>query len=140
VIGGGFVIHREVLEQIGLFDERFFLYFEDAELTLRARARGIPVQFWDMPIVTHGVSQSTRTLGNPLLLRYHMRNALLFNWQNAPLPVKLLLPVWSIWTMIKQAVKIALMPSRRAPSSAIADGIIDFYAHRFGKIETHGRY
>jgi N-acetylglucosaminyl-diphospho-decaprenol L-rhamnosyltransferase len=34
------MIRREVLEQVGLLDEGFFLYFEDVELSFRAREAG----------------------------------------------------------------------------------------------------
>jgi hypothetical protein len=38
--GGGVLVQRQVLEEVGLFDERFFLYYEDLDLCVRARERG----------------------------------------------------------------------------------------------------
>jgi GT2 family glycosyltransferase len=43
VSGAAFVARRDVLEQIGGFDERFFMYMEDIELSLRARLAGYDV-------------------------------------------------------------------------------------------------
>jgi GT2 family glycosyltransferase len=43
VSGAAFIARRDVLEQIGGFDERFFMYMEDTELSLRARLAG-----WDV--------------------------------------------------------------------------------------------
>jgi GT2 family glycosyltransferase len=43
VSGASFIARRDALEQIGVFDERFFMYMEDAELSLRARLAG-----WDV--------------------------------------------------------------------------------------------
>jgi len=43
VSGAAFIARRHVLEEIGGFDERFFMYMEDVELSLRARIAG-----WDI--------------------------------------------------------------------------------------------
>jgi len=40
VAGASMMIRREVFEDIGLFDETFFLYFEETDFCLRARAHG----------------------------------------------------------------------------------------------------
>jgi hypothetical protein len=136
VIGAAMLVHRAVFERAGLLDERFFLYFEDAEFTLRARRNGFPCVFVDRPPVRHAVSASTRNLGSPLLLRYHMRNALLFNRLHGPLWVRISLHFWAFFVIVKQSVKSILMPRRRAPARAIAAGIVDYYASRFGNITS----
>ncbi|MCG8585634.1 MAG: glycosyltransferase family 2 protein, partial [Pirellulales bacterium] len=48
VSGASFMIRREALEAIGLFDEKFFLYFEETDFCRRAKAAG-----WE----THHVAQ-----------------------------------------------------------------------------------
>jgi N-acetylglucosaminyl-diphospho-decaprenol L-rhamnosyltransferase len=40
VAGASLMMRHDMLEQIGLFDERFFLYFEETDLCLRARRAG----------------------------------------------------------------------------------------------------
>lgn len=40
ITGCVMVVHADVFKKIGLFDERFFLYYEDADLSLRARNVG----------------------------------------------------------------------------------------------------
>jgi GT2 family glycosyltransferase len=136
VIGAGMLIHRDVFTEVGPLDERYFLYFEDADFSMRARKANIPIMFLTSPVISHGVSQSTKQLGSPLLLRYHARNALLFNWNHGPWWVRAALPFWSFFAIVKQLTKMLLMPSRRPQSWAIAAGIVDFYAHRFGKIDS----
>jgi len=45
VCGVCILIRRELLDAIGLLDERFFMYYEDADLCLRARAAGWKVGY-----------------------------------------------------------------------------------------------
>jgi GT2 family glycosyltransferase/serine acetyltransferase len=47
VAGAAMVIRREVLEQVGLLDEGYFLYFEEVDYCLRARRAGWPC--WHVP-------------------------------------------------------------------------------------------
>ncbi len=48
VCGGAMVVRREVVDQVGRFDESFFLYSEDEELCLRAAKEG-----WGIAPVPH---------------------------------------------------------------------------------------
>lgn len=43
--GASMMIRREVLEEVGLFDEGFFLYFEETDLCRRARLAGWPTWY-----------------------------------------------------------------------------------------------
>lgn len=133
-IGGGMAIHKDVFTKIGLFDERYFLYFEDADFSYRALHSKLSLTILDQPVIMHSVSLTTSTLGIPLLLRYHYRNALLFNLLYAPLLIKMMLPFWSIVIIVKQALKLVIKPRSRKASMAIAAGVIDFYLCHFGKI------
>ena len=45
VIGAALAVKRETLDQIGLFDEEYFLYFEDTDLCVRARRAGYRVVY-----------------------------------------------------------------------------------------------
>ncbi|SHH54621.1 glycosyltransferase family 2 protein [Cognatishimia maritima] len=57
--GASVLIRREVLEQIGLFDEAFFLYFEETDLCLRAARAGWKTAYVRESCVTHIGSVST---------------------------------------------------------------------------------
>jgi len=132
-IGGAMAISREAIQKIGLLDERYFLYFEDADYSLRAREQGISVSFLSQPVVSHAVSASTKKLGSSMLLRYHMRNALYFNHRHAPWHYQLLIPFWSFFVGLKQAAKIIIGRKREA-SIAILKGILDFHLDHTGQI------
>ncbi len=133
VMGSAMLIKKEVVENIGSFDERYFLYFEDADYSLRAKEAGYELGIEKGALVYHKASASTTSLGAPLLLRYHYRNAHLFDMKNAPFKVKILLPFWSIWIIMKQAAKI-FVRKNVIVSRAILSGVLDFYRGQFGKI------
>ena len=57
--GASLMMRREVLEEIGLFDETFFLYFEETDLCLRAARAGWPTWYIPQSRVAHIGSVST---------------------------------------------------------------------------------
>lgn len=134
ISGACMLVSREVFENIGFFDEKFFLYFEDADFCVRARKNHFKLAIIDDAVINHRVSASTSRLGSPALLRYHYRNAHLFNIKNGPILVKIILPIWSIYIIIKQFLKILFVPSRRRISLEIMNGVFDFYLVKFGKL------
>lgn len=57
--GASMMMRRRVLDETGLFDERFFLYFEETDLCRRARRAGWPTVYVRESEVTHIGSVST---------------------------------------------------------------------------------
>jgi GT2 family glycosyltransferase len=77
VSGCAMLIKKEVFEKIGLFDERFFLYFEDSDFCLRARKAGFKIFLEPKSIVFHKISQSFRNF--PLKkIYFNLKSNLLF--------------------------------------------------------------
>ena len=132
-IGGGVLIHKNVFDKTGFLDENYFLYFEDADFCQRARKARIPVSFLSEIKISHSVSASTKKLGSPMLLRYHYRNALYFNFKNGPWYIKLLTQPWSWLIALKQIIKIVIGKNKEQ-SLAILKGVGDWYAGRMGKL------
>jgi GT2 family glycosyltransferase len=64
VSGASMMVRREVLDQVGLLDERFFLYFEEEELTLRAQRAGWKCHYVADSRVVHLVGQATGATGD----------------------------------------------------------------------------
>ena len=59
VAGASVLMRREALDEIGLFDERFFLYFEETDLLRRGRRAGWGTLYVPESSVTHIGSVST---------------------------------------------------------------------------------
>ncbi len=60
VFGSAMFVARAVFEQAGLLDERFFFYYEDIDLCLRARQQGFAVACYPAVRVQHAVAASTQ--------------------------------------------------------------------------------
>jgi GT2 family glycosyltransferase len=72
-LSGCFMFLRDsVLQQTGLFDERYFLYMEDFDLCRRIGARASTVYFPEVS-VTHGYAKGSYRESR--LLRYHIASA-----------------------------------------------------------------
>lgn len=82
--GGGVLLASEYLRDVGLFDERFFLYYEDTDLSWRGRARGWRYRYVPGSRIRH-LHAATSVEGSALFTHFVERNRLLMLWKNAPL-------------------------------------------------------
>jgi len=57
VMGAALVLRREALDEVGLFDEEFFLYSEEVDLQFRLRQAGWDVHYFPSATVVHHESQ-----------------------------------------------------------------------------------
>jgi N-acetylglucosaminyl-diphospho-decaprenol L-rhamnosyltransferase len=57
VMGAALLLRREALDEVGLFDEGFFIYSEEVDLQLRLRRAGWEVRYFPEVTVVHHESQ-----------------------------------------------------------------------------------
>jgi len=93
--GSAALYRRAMLEEIGLFDESFFLYCEDTDLGLRARWAGWECLYIPEAVVEHRYSHSAGR-ASALKARYVERNRLFLIVKNFPLPELLLAPFYTL--------------------------------------------
>lgn len=60
VSGCCMLIKRQVFETIGLFDERFFLYFEDVDFCIRAKKAGFKVAVEPKAVIIHNLTEGAK--------------------------------------------------------------------------------
>lgn len=65
---------RAVLERVGLLDERFFVYGEDADFCLRLRRDGTPIHYLNDLVLLHEGAHSLGGPDSPAALRLHYRS------------------------------------------------------------------
>ena len=92
--GSAAFYRREMLDEIGLFDETFFLYCEDTDLGLRARWAAWECLYVPGAVVEHRYSHSAGS-ASALKAYYVERNRLFLAVKNLPMPELLLAPFYS---------------------------------------------
>jgi len=86
VIGASVFLRSAALKDTGLLDEGYFLYWEDADLCFRMRAKGWKLAVAEGAFVIHEGNASSRTLG-PLWDQYFTVSAKRFFRRYAPVPI-----------------------------------------------------
>lgn len=114
------LIKREVLEKVGLFDERYYLYYEDSDLSIRSKRAGFKILYAPKAILWHKNAGSAEGSGSKLQDYYITRNRLLFGMQYAPLRSKL--------ALLRESLGL-LFNGRQWQRR----GVLDFYVGKFGK-------
>lgn len=120
VSGCAMMLRREMLDEIGLFDERFFMYCEDVDLCCRAhnipRADGSHwrVVYYAEAEVQHQIGAASDK--NPIeMIKQHHRSMLLyFLKHNAGRPKILLTPlvILALWWRTRSRRKLIHLPKR----------------------------
>jgi len=59
-MGSALMIRREVFEDVGLLDERFYMFFEEVDLCFRVKKRGWKIYFTPSVEIVHYGGQSSR--------------------------------------------------------------------------------
>lgn len=117
VTGAAILIKKKVFDTIGLFDERFFLYYEDSDFCFRAKKAGFKIMYIPRALAYHENARSTG-LGSPLQDYYITRNRLLFAFKHLPFRTK--------FALIRETLRNLANPTRRL-------AFFDFLRGNFGK-------
>jgi len=131
VTGSSLLIKREVIERIGMLDERFFIYYEDTDWCVRARKAGFRVLYVPKAKIWHKISI---TFGEKSVKEYYLytRNILLFMAKDCP---KVFVPSFFLFYIIKNFVYSLkfIMTSKAEYAKAIFLGFVDFLSGNFGE-------
>lgn len=136
------LVRKKVLEIIGLFDPDLFLFHEETDFCLRARAGGFKSIIVPKSVVYHkGGASISKT--SSLLTYYLTRNLLYLAERHLPSPNKeviigqltLRLIIRNLIGIGKNAIKSISFPEKRIDETPLPSmkGLIDFYMRRRGK-------
>ncbi len=131
ISGCAILVRREVIEQIGMLDERFFYYWEETEWCLRTSRAGWEI--WHVPparLWHKGVQRDYRP--GPNVTYYNTRNRLLM-LQKHQAPLKVKFHAWlQTWrTLLAWSVK-PRWRMMRPHRDAMWQGMNDYLRQRWG--------
>lgn len=84
--GAAMMMERKLFEQVGGFDENFFMYYEDTDLSNRIKRLGYKLRFCPTALVRHIHTGSSQEW-SPFFVYHVYRNRLLFIFKNFPIKV-----------------------------------------------------
>ncbi|SRR5258708_7653218 len=117
--GACFLTRANALKEVGLFDEKYFMYFEDVDLSLRLKKKRWKIFFEPQAKLWHKVAQSSG-IGSDLNDYFISRNRLLFGMKYASLRTK--------FALFRESIKLFIFGRHWQ-----ALGIRDYYLKKFGK-------
>jgi GT2 family glycosyltransferase len=111
VSGAALCIRRQVLEEVGLLDEQFFMYCEDVDWCYRAHLADWQVLYFPDAVITHVIGRSSDQAVERMVRAHHHSMGLYFRKHYAPAmsPVIRWLPPLGIWLRMQ----MVLMEKRR---------------------------
>jgi GT2 family glycosyltransferase len=83
--GGGMMVSRKTIDEVGLMPEEFFLYYEELDWSEKFKKRGYAIYFQPGALIYHKESMTTGK-ASPLKTFYLTRNRILFMRRNIPFP------------------------------------------------------
>lgn len=127
------LLSKEIIDKTGLLDERFFLYYEDTEYSLRARENGIMISYCSEAVIYHKVNGSTKGNEKPANAYYISRNWLLCN----QLHLGKRFYLFCLYYLLNRIAWAAIWAASGKADmvAAVFEGIRDFMSGKFGKWE-----
>ncbi len=125
-----FLIKKNVIEEIGLLDENYFLYLEDVDFCWRVCKAGYKIVLSAKSRIYHKVNVSTKKNNQLLPLYYTTRNRLYFSEKN--------LGYWHyifyFFLIISLSIKTLLSNKKIERAGLIRKAFSDFRSKKMGQI------
>jgi N-acetylglucosaminyl-diphospho-decaprenol L-rhamnosyltransferase len=110
VSGAFFLARRDRFEEVGGFDERYFMFAEDMALCWQMRAHGHDIAATPDALVTHIEGVSRARVSRAMLIAHH-RSAMRFEWQTASGWRRVLAPIATLVLGLRLCVVLIIRPT-----------------------------
>ncbi|ABD10106.1 glycosyl transferase [Frankia sp. CcI156] len=116
--GNGMAIRSSLGHELGWFDDAFFLYYEDTDLSWRIRARGYGIRYVPGAVLRH-IHSASSVEWSPLFVFHTDRNRLLMLTKDATAPMALAAVIRYPLTTVSIAVRTLRQAWRARSQPAI---------------------
>ncbi len=82
------LIKKKVIDEIGFLNEKYFMYYEDIDYSMKVRSKGLKAYYYPQAFIWHKNASSSGRPGSPLHVYYQTRNRLYFGMKFAPFRTK----------------------------------------------------
>ncbi|MBC5621941.1 glycosyltransferase family 2 protein [Butyricimonas hominis] len=124
--GAAMIVKREVIENIGLMPEIYFLYYEEMDWCTRMRNHGYQLRYEPRCTIYHKESCSTGK-DSPLKTYYLTRNRLLYTWRNRHGRTLFISLIYQLLIADFKNIVVNLLHAKSAQARAIFEGCVDFF-------------
>jgi GT2 family glycosyltransferase len=122
VAGACMMIRREVFDALGGFDDRFFLYWEDADFCRRAQQAGWQTVYEPSAEVMHATARASRHAPVRALAAFH-RSVVRYYWQHGSRAARLCAPLVVAGLALRFLIRLPGSLARSARPASHADAV-----------------
>ncbi len=108
LLGTCLLINLNTINDIGLFDQRYFMYYEDLDWCIRFRQFGYRLRFVSDAHLYHRVAVSTGGLDSPLRLYYIGKSSVIFFYTHAKQGKPLYIFFYRVVSILKKTTHLLL--------------------------------
>lgn len=115
-----FLLSAKAINKVGAFDDKYFLYYEDADLSERLKKGGFKIKYLPKAFLWHKNAKSSGGTGSDLQDYYITRNRMYFGMKYAPVRTKI--------ALIKEGISLV-----RGGRNWQKRAVRDFFAGKLGR-------
>jgi GT2 family glycosyltransferase len=127
--GASMLINKKVFDDIGFFDENYFLYWEETDLCVRAKKNKWKLLYCPKAIIYHKEGGTTQK-GSKLTLYYYTRNSLYFYKKNDIKKFGVIFILGYLFKITKRLVKLKFKEIQ-----CVNKAYKDFISKNYGRVE-----
>ena len=127
--GGAMMVPRKVIEDVGLMEEKFFLYYEELDWSNQIKKKNYKIYYQPASLIYHKESMTTGK-SSPLKTYYLTRNRILFMKRNSTgLSLAAFLLYFTVFTVPKNTFTL-LLKGQKAHLRSFWKGILWHFNHK----------